>query len=104
MPSNEEKNISKKTYESSEKDAAQTELTNAITFEDLARIINGLKFNEVTDTGKLDELKQKLNFKLTQFSAVSVAFPECSDVMLSLIKSTDIDEITGFFNDYFSFR
>jgi hypothetical protein len=34
---------------------------------------------------------------------VSVAFPSCSDVMLSLIRTTDNDEITTFFTDYFQF-
>lgn len=34
---------------------------------------------------------------------ISVAFPQCSDVLLSLIKTTDTDEITGYFNDYFMF-
>lgn len=35
---------------------------------------------------------------------LSVAFPQCSDVMLSLIKPTDVnDQITEYFNDYFMF-
>lgn len=35
---------------------------------------------------------------------LSVAFPQCSDVMLSLIKTTDMnDQITEYFNDYFMF-
>jgi hypothetical protein len=34
---------------------------------------------------------------------ISVAFPPSSDVLLALIKTRDVDEITGFFNDYFMF-
>jgi hypothetical protein len=34
---------------------------------------------------------------------LSVAFPPCSDVLLSLVKVTDTDEVTGHFHDYFTF-
>jgi hypothetical protein len=33
----------------------------------------------------------------------SVAFPPCTDVMLSLIRTADTDEVTRFFKDYFTF-
>jgi hypothetical protein len=36
-------------------------------------------------------------------SPISVAFPPCSDVLLSLVRATETDEITGYFNDYFKF-
>ena len=34
---------------------------------------------------------------------LTVAFPPCTEELLALIKSTDADEITGFFNEYFKF-
>jgi hypothetical protein len=56
--------------------------------------------------------QEDINEKLTKLPPISVAFPECSDVLLSLINPTNPerdpktgkpDEITGFFNDYFMF-
>ena len=34
---------------------------------------------------------------------INVAFPPCSDVLLSLVRSADGDEITKYFTDYFKF-
>ena len=85
MPKNEEKNNSKETYTPDEKSAAQTKPPNAISMEDLARFVSSFRSDEPNDSGKLDELRDKINCDLTQLSAISVAFPECSDVMLSLI-------------------
>lgn len=104
MPKNEEKNISKETYTQVEKNVTQTTPPNAITIEDFARFVSSFRLNETTDLGKLDNLRNKLNLGITQLSAISVAFPECSDVMLSLIKSSETDEITVFFNEYFTFK
>ena len=65
-----------------------------------------------TNTLDLDELKDDLDERILNKKAISVAFPECADVMLSLINPsnpeiddrTGKDEITDFFNDYFLFR
>jgi len=35
---------------------------------------------------------------------LTVAFPPCAEELLALIKSTDTDEITVFFNEYFKFE
>jgi hypothetical protein len=40
---------------------------------------------------------------LSQKPRVTVAFPPCSEELLGLIKSTDTDEITGLFKEYFKF-
>jgi hypothetical protein len=34
---------------------------------------------------------------------LTVAFPPCSDELLALIRSTDVDDISRFFNEYFKF-
>lgn len=102
MPKNEESNLSKESTPDN-KSAGQTESPNAITFEDFARIIKTLNFTGASNPEKLDKLRNTINSKLTNLKPVSVAFPECSDVMLSLIKSSDTDEITNFFNEYFTF-
>ncbi len=114
MPNNEEKNISKKTYTPDDKTDAQTMQSNTISFEDLARFVGSFNQTGINDLGKLDELRDKINSRLTELKAVSVAFPECSDVMLSLINSKNAeidpktgkpkDEITVFFDEYFTFR
>lgn len=50
-----------------------------------------------------DRLKEKLNQGLYDARPVTVAFPNCADVMLALIKTSNSDEITRFFKDYFKF-
>lgn len=92
------------------------ESPTSITFEELARLIKLAGSNTTNNAGKLEELKSNINARLTDTdkAAISVAFPECSDVLLSLIKSKDAeidpntgkpkDEIIGFFNEYFTFR
>jgi hypothetical protein len=104
MPKNEENNISKEeAYTPDEKNAAQTEQSNAIA-QELVRLLKGIgNTNRLDNIAEQEDLKTEINDKLTAITAISVAFPECSDVMLSLIKTADTDEITGFFNDYFMF-
>lgn len=50
-----------------------------------------------------NKLKERLNKGLYDKAPVTVAFPNCADVMLALIKTSNSDEITGFFKDYFKF-
>lgn len=49
------------------------------------------------------KLKEKINKRLNDSRPLTSAFPNCTDVLLSLIKTTDSDDITGFFTDYFKF-
>jgi hypothetical protein len=96
------------------KNAVSNDPSNAITLQDLARILKTLNSTENSDAITLEELRNKLNADLTALEALSVAFPECSDVMLSLIKSQNAainpkngrpqDEITSYFDEYFTFR
>lgn len=114
MANNEEKDTKKGTTKQDYPDGANTE--QAEVFEKFMKIFlaRSANANEPFDTGNLDDLRDKINGKLTRDrKAVSVAFPECSDVMLSLInsKTAEIDtttnkpkdEIVNFFNEYFSF-
>jgi hypothetical protein len=48
-------------------------------------------------------LKDDINERLNDSPPITVAFPSCTDVLLSLIKMANSDEITGFFTDYFRF-
>lgn len=91
-----------------------TTAEQADAFERFMQFIVSRNSVEAADPGKLDDLKRRLNEKITSVKPLSVAFPECSDVMLSLINPTKaekdfkekeipIDEITKFFNDYFTF-
>jgi hypothetical protein len=41
--------------------------------------------------------------RLSAKARLTVAFPPCSDELLALIKSTDADDISRFFNEYFKF-
>ena len=41
--------------------------------------------------------------RLALKARLTVAFPPCTDELLALIKSTDPDDITRFFNEYFKF-
>ena len=49
------------------------------------------------------KLKERLNQKLTGAPPVTVAFPTCTDVLLSLIRTQTPAEVTRFFTDYFRF-
>lgn len=49
------------------------------------------------------KLKEAINKRLVESKPVTVAFPTCSDVLLSLIRTSGSDEVTGFFKDYFQF-
>lgn len=49
------------------------------------------------------KLKESINKRLVESKPVTVAFPTCTDVLLSLIRTSNSDEITGFFKDYFQF-
>lgn len=93
---------------------SQQDLSNALE-ELVRRVISGMPVNTAKQTSGLTEdeedLKREINRRLTDKEPLSVAFPECSDVMLSLINPskpeidprTGKDEITEFFNDYFMF-
>ena len=101
---NNEKNDPKQTYKSADQSGTGAEKNEM--FERFMQVFLEQNANADTpfDTGKLDDLRDRIDDKLVQdFKAVSVAFPECSDVLLSLIKSSDTDEITKYFNEYFSF-
>lgn len=103
--------MEKKYVDDSAKQTETTKNTNAITEdqinaivgERLRQIFGDSRDNALENKKTSDELKEEINNILTSKAAISVAFPECSDVMLSLIKPTDTDEITAFFNDYFEF-
>jgi len=115
MPKYDDKNISNEEEKREAKIApALTTAEQADAIEKLVKYIMSRSSGEAADPGKLDDLKKKLNEKLTALKPLSVAFPECSDVMLSLINptiakeeaeknNTSIDDITKFFNDYFTF-
>lgn len=72
-------------------------------------------FKTVSPTSEEQELMGKMNDRLVGkiqlperiggkcIKPISVAFPQCSDVLLSLINTKNTDEITRFFNDYFMF-
>lgn len=94
----------KQTDKKQEKAPAATADATNISVEEFARFLKQFRLNETDDSDKIDELKRELNERLAGKTALSVAFPECSELMLSLIKSADTDEITGFFKDYFEFR
>ena len=46
------------------------------------------------------DLRTRLNNK----PRLTVAFPPCTEELLALVKSSDGDEVTGFFNEYFKFK
>ncbi len=112
MPNNEEKNISKDITKPEDKSTANVEQTEV--FEKFMKIFLARNANadEPFDAEKLNGLRKTLNCELTKKTPITVAFPECADVLLSLINQSkpEIDpktgkpeEITGFFNDYFIF-
>jgi hypothetical protein len=92
----------------------QQDLSNALE-ELVRRVIGGMPAASERQSSGLtkdeEELMRDINERLTGKEPISVAFPECSDVMLSLINpskpeidpKTKKDEITDFFNDYFMF-
>jgi hypothetical protein len=92
----------------------QQDLSNALE-ELVRRVISGMPAASERQSSGLtkdeEELMRDINERLTGKEPISVAFPECSDVMLSLINpskpdidpKTGKDEITDFFNDYFMF-
>jgi hypothetical protein len=93
----------------------QKDLSNALE-ELVRRVISGMPVNTAKESKGLTEdeedLKEDINERITDKEPISVAFPECSDVMLSLVnpsnpeldpKTGKPDDITGFFNDYFMF-
>ena len=43
-------------------------------------------------------------FELNKRGPLTVAFPPCAEEIVSLVKTTDQDEITTFFNEYFVFN
>lgn len=110
---NEEKDITKETTKQDKQSAAYAQESEV--FEKFMKIFLARNANADApfDAEKLDKLRDKINSKITKLKAVSVAFPECSDVMLSLINSRNAeidpttnkpkDEIVVFFNEYFTF-
>lgn len=104
MANNEEKDITKETTKQDKQSAAYAQESEV--FEKFMKIFLARNANADApfDAEKLDELRKNINSKLTGLKSISVAFPECSDVMLSLIKSADTDEITNYFNEYFTFE
>jgi hypothetical protein len=114
--------------EPSSNQAKQTPPTNQTSIQSLAeefirRLLSGeslpaipFAFKEATGfSPEQKALMQAINDRLAGLAQIpnprgeacvrplSVAFPECSDVMLALIRADDTDEITGYFNDYFLF-
>jgi hypothetical protein len=88
----------------------------------LARIASkesvSMTFKAETLTCEQKNLMQELNHRLSGehpiplssetykggcIRPLSVAFPPSSDVLLALIKSSETDQVTGHFNEYFSF-
>ncbi len=88
------------------------------------RMIGGMPVNSTRENSNFTEdeekLKKAINERLMKKEPISVAFPECSDVMLSLINPSNAeidpktgkpidpetkkpDDIIGFFKDYFMF-
>lgn len=50
-----------------------------------------------------NKLKERLNKSLYESGPITVAFPTCTDIMLALINTSNSDEVTGFFKNYFKF-
>jgi hypothetical protein len=72
------------------------------TFFAMMRQGNGLQNGQ--DDQQQREMLGKLNERLLKKEPVTVAFPPCTDVLLSLIHPNETnDEINTFFNEYFTF-
>ncbi|HZK04760.1 MAG TPA: hypothetical protein VFC82_02815 [Actinomycetaceae bacterium] len=80
----------------------QAELMNS-----LAGILKALNHPIAADhrpSGEAEKLlKKELNKRAVEAKPVTVAFPTCTDVMFSLVRTSSSDEIAGFFHDYFQF-
>ncbi len=99
MPKNDEKNIAQETPALA--DVNQTE--QSMFFAEFAKFIKTFNGGQI-DSGKDQKtVKRAINQKLVGEPPISVAFPDQTDVLLSLIKTSETDEITAFFNDYFVF-
>lgn len=105
---------SKQTQMTQTESGLTKEQIDAIVSDRFRQFFGDVGAREAGNLEETDDLQDRINDKLTSKQSLSVAFPECSDVLLSLINPTEakkkaeaenkkIDEITAFFNDYFSF-